>query len=211
VRDDSAWVWMATGAFGAFILALVLIPLRELTSASNLAFAFVVVTIVVAELGGRAPALVTAVVSAMSLNFFLTRPYLTLLIDDQDDVIAFLALLACGLVAAAFGRRRARSAEAARRSQAEIHALRDLVAGLEAGAPLDHVLDTLRGAFGLGRVVLRDGADRVLGAAPARPSPAPVPATELEPEMLLAQSTRGIRGRAGASGCLRAAADSGSR
>ena len=44
---------------------------------------FVAFVIVVAEFGGRTAALAAAVVSAMSLNFFLTEPYLTLS-HEQD-------------------------------------------------------------------------------------------------------------------------------
>ena len=87
------------GALGAIALALVMMPLREHTSASNLGYAFLVLTLVVAEAGGRGPGLVTAFMSALSLNFFLTAPYLTLVIDDPDDIVAFLALAASGLIA----------------------------------------------------------------------------------------------------------------
>ena len=38
----------------------------------------------------------------MSLNFFLTEPYLTLAISKTDDVIAFIALAACGLYRGGF-------------------------------------------------------------------------------------------------------------
>ncbi len=110
---DEVRVWMIVGAGGSLVLAIALIPLRTLTAASNLAFVFLAFTIIVAELGGRAPALLTALVSAMSLNFFLTEPYLTLTITKTDDIIAFVALAACGLIAAAFGKRRERWSEAA--------------------------------------------------------------------------------------------------
>src|SRR5215831_20318186 len=113
-RNDNL-IWMAVGGLGALLLAVVLVPLRTLTSASNLAFAFLAFTIVIAEVGGRSAALLTAVVSAMSLNFFLTEPYLTLAITKPDDVVAFLALAICGLIAAAFGRRRERMSDAAAR------------------------------------------------------------------------------------------------
>ena len=104
-----------------------LTPLREATSASNLAFVFLAFTIVVAELGGALPALVAALVSAMSLNFFLTEPYLTLSISKTDDFIAFVALAACALIAAAFGSRRERWSRAAGRAHEEITLLRRLV------------------------------------------------------------------------------------
>ena len=89
-KQDDGQVWMVVGALGSISLAVLLIPLRALTSASNLAFVFLAFTIVVAELGGRSAALVTALASGMSLNFFLTQPYLSLTIEKWDDVIAFL-------------------------------------------------------------------------------------------------------------------------
>src|SRR4029453_11969389 len=112
-RADDVRVWMVTGALGSMALAVLLIPLRSLVSASNLAFAFMAFTIVVAELGGRGPALITALISAMSLNFFLTEPYLTLAITKTEDLVAFFALAGCGLIAAAFGQRRERLSAAA--------------------------------------------------------------------------------------------------
>jgi hypothetical protein len=157
---------MVVGAAGSLMLAIALIPLRTLTAASNLAFVFLAFTIIVAELGGRAPALLTALVSAMSLNFFLTDPYLTLTITKTDDIIAFVALAACGLIAAAFGKRRERSSEAADRAGKELTTLRRLVEQLRDGIPLDEVLGDLKESFGLGALVLRGAEPRVLGAAP---------------------------------------------
>src|SRR3970282_749671 len=86
-RVDEIRVWIVTGAIGSMALGIALIPLRTLTSASNLAFVFLAFTIIVAELGGHAAALVAAVVSAMSLNFFLMEPYLRLTISKTDDIV----------------------------------------------------------------------------------------------------------------------------
>jgi len=179
-------VWSAGGGLAAVALGIALIPLREWTSASNMAFAFVALTIVMAELGGRAAAVSTAVVSAMSLNFFLTAPYLTLMIDKADDVVAFVALLACGLIAAAFGRRRAATAEAARRSRRDLDGLRELVAGLRRDAPLDELLRQLRLAFGLGRLVLRRPDGSVAAEDPVDAGGTPAAPTDiLSGDMLL--------------------------
>src|SRR6266436_10389623 len=117
---DDIRAWVITGALGSMALGVALIPLRSVVAASNLAFVFLAFTIVVAELGGRGPALVTALVSAMSLNFFLTEPYLTLAISKPDDVVAFVALAACGLIAAAFGSRRERLSEVVSRADREL-------------------------------------------------------------------------------------------
>ncbi len=170
-RDNEVLVWIVTGGFGAMALGVLLIPLRALTSASNLAFVFLVFTIVVAELGGRSAGLVTAVVSAISLNFFLTEPYLTLTISKPDDVVAFVALAACGLIAAAFGKRRERWSERAGRAGKELDLVKGLVEKLTDGIPLDEILGDLRRAFGLRAVALRDARERILAAVPLGSTP----------------------------------------
>ncbi len=192
-KQDDGQVWMVAGAFGSIILAVLLIPLRTLTPASNLAFLFLAFTIVVAELGGRSAALVTALVAGMSLNFFLTKPYLRLTIEKGDDVIAFVALLGCGLIAAWFGKRRARVSEVASRAQTELDVLKKVVDQLTAGAPLDEILSDLRTSFGLGALVLRDSDDRILGAAPVGAPPSSPPTMQLTPETLFPAAAGTLR------------------
>jgi two-component system sensor histidine kinase KdpD len=191
-RDDGL-VWMVAGGLGSMALAVLLIPLRTVTPASNLAFVFLAFTIVVAELGGRSAALVTALVSGMSLNFFLTEPYLTLTIEKWDDVIAFFALLGCGLIAAWFGKRRAGLSEVASRAGTELDVLKKLVDQLRAGAPLDEILGHLRTSFELGALVLRDADDRILGAAPVGASPASIPEARLTAETLFPSDESRLR------------------
>ncbi len=193
-------MWLPLGALGAVALGVALIPLRTVTSASNLAFVFIVFVIVVAELGGRTPALVSALVSAMSLNFFLTEPYLSLSIDKTEDVVAFAALAGSGLIAAAFGTRRERLSEAAGRAAQELEVLRRLAGQVRAGAGLDGILGDLRAAFGFGALVLRDEASRILAAAPAGVATEGAPPVELGPDSFLPSGethlrfgTRGLR------------------
>jgi len=192
-KQEDGQVWMVVGALGSISLAVLLIPLRALTPASNLAFVFLAFTIVVAELGGRSAALVTALASGMSLNFFLTQPYLSLTIEKWDDVIAFFALLGCGLIAAWFGKRRARVSEVASRARTELDVLQKVVNQLAAGAPLNEILGYLRTSFGLGALVLRDSDDRVLGAAPAGSSPPATPKTQLTPQTLFPSDAGRLR------------------
>jgi thiamine transporter ThiT len=184
--DDRSRAWIPVGILGAIGLGVALVPLRSLTSASNLAFVFIAFTIVVAEFGGRAAALAAALVSAMSLNFFLTEPYLTLAMSKTDDVVAFCAMAVCGLIAAAFGTRRERSSLAATRARDDLEALRRVVTHLQMGTPLDAVLEELRAAFGLGRLVLRGADERVLARAPDGSARPPVADTELNLETLFA-------------------------
>ena len=185
-RTDDIRVWIVTGALGSMVLAIALIPLRTVVAASNLAFVFMAFTIIVAELGGRGPALVTALVSAMSLNFFLTEPYLTLSITKREDVIAFFALAACGLIAAAFGRRRERLSEAVGRADRELAILNRLVERARSGRPLDGQLQDLRAEFDLGGLVLREASGRVLAAAPSDAGSRSTPRLALSSDTLFA-------------------------
>ena len=180
--NDRSAVWFVIGVGGAVALGFALTGLRGVATASTLAFVFLAFTIVVAEMGGRAPGLATAVVSALSLNFFLTEPYLTLAISKTEDVIAFVALAVCGLIAAAFGGRRERWSAAAGRAHAYQDALARLVAHLDHGDPLGVALEDLRQAFALGRIVVRDPDSRVRAAAPAEADPPPRAEALLTPD-----------------------------
>jgi K+-sensing histidine kinase KdpD len=108
--DADRLIYLASGPLVAIFLGIALIPLRETVIPSNFTFPFIILTIVVSEFGGRPAALATALVSALSLDFFLTKPYLRLTIQGKHDVTAFLGLAACGFVAAALGARRDRRA-----------------------------------------------------------------------------------------------------
>jgi hypothetical protein len=211
-RRDSEPLGIALGAFGAMALGVALIPLRGVTPASNLAFAFLALTIVVAEVGGRGAGFATAVVSALSLNFFLTEPYLTLSINRADDIVAFLALAVCGLIAAAFGRRRARSTEMLGRARDDLAALERLAGTLTPGAELDTMLEELRRAFRLAAIVLRGADDRVLAIAPPGYVIRPTPAVPMNSHSLLSEDRRHRLGRRGlrlpeSGGRLRLAGD----
>jgi uncharacterized protein DUF4118 len=191
--SDDAGIWIVIGSLGSILLGVALIPLRQLTSASNLGFAFLAFTIVIAEFGGPAAALATAVMSAISLNFFLTEPYLRLTISKPDDLVAFLALAACGLIAAAFGRQREHWSELAGRADDELDVLTTLVEKLNAGAALEELLDHLKQRFGLGAIILRDEAERILAAAPGGLTPTMIPETELAPGSLLPSDDSRLR------------------
>jgi hypothetical protein len=187
--NERATVWLIVGVTGAIALGSVLTPLRGSVSASNLAFAFVILTIVVAEMGGRAAGLATAVVAATSLNFFLTRPYLSLTIEHPDDVVAFLALAASSLVAAAFGRRRVRTAEVVTRTRADLRVLARTAERLAARGSRAEVLEDLRRSFGLGGLVLRRADEGLVAAAPPDAASRPAPATDLNPRTLIGKET----------------------
>jgi hypothetical protein len=171
---------------------MALIPLRELTTASNLTFVFLALIILIAELGGRGAALATAVASAMSLNFFLTRPYLTLTIHSRDDILAFMGLAGCGLIVASFGGHgRRERADAARRERFLLHGL---ASQLELSGPLEprlaRLLEASKETFPLTAAVVRDREGRVLAASDRSGGSKPVPTEIVNLETLLPAKTR---------------------
>ena len=169
--------YLGVGPIAALLLGVVLMPFRELTVASNFTFAFLALTMVAGELGGHGPALATALVSALSLDFFLTRPYLHLAIHDKDDLIAFLGLALCGLLAAALGSPRRERLVADRQLRLLQAALLE---GASAGAVdsgLQPLVDAAREAFPLAAIAVRDAGGRLLASGGSAGEAASAPAT----------------------------------
>ncbi len=191
--QDESLLFAGLGPIVAVLLGITLIPLREVTTASNLTFAFLALVIVVAELGGRWAAVATAVSSALSLNFFLTKPYLRLTIHNRDDVIAFVGLAVCGLIAASFGSRgpRMRAAAAARKQLELLHAI---ASQFELAGPVEPrlagALERSRSVFPLAAVVVRDRDGHVLGSTDRGSGSRPIPQAALDLDTLLPPKTR---------------------
>jgi K+-sensing histidine kinase KdpD len=125
--------WLLAG-LGPIAVAAVLVPVREDLDNTNLALILVVVVVVAASVGGRGPAVLAALISTASYDFFLTRPYLTLTIDDADDVETAIILLVIGLIVGQLvvvGRRRRSAAE---RGSDEVHRLHEVAEQVAAGA-----------------------------------------------------------------------------
>lgn len=185
-NDGERLILTGIGPVIALAMAIALIPLRGYTSASNLTFLFLLLTIIVAEYGGRWAAVATALVSALSLDFFLTQPYLHLVIWGKNDVLAFIGLAVCGLVAAALGSNRAERA-AERRAGRKHRALLDSAfAELVSAGAIDiraaELLNASLAALPLTAIALRDSRNGIVAAKPAA---RPVPEHVLQPETLL--------------------------
>ena len=96
------------GGLGALAVAALRTPLRETAFGNtNAALVLVVVVAAAASVGGRRAGAVTAIVAALSYNFLLTRPYLSLHVDDATDLTTVILLLVVGLVVGEFARSRA--------------------------------------------------------------------------------------------------------
>jgi K+-sensing histidine kinase KdpD len=165
---DDSLVYLGAGPLLAVVLGIALIPFRESITASNLSFAFVVLTVVVAAFGGRSAGVATALVSALSMDFFLTKPYLSLRIEENHDLIAFAGLTVCGLVAASLGSPQRIAALRELRSHAQL--VHHTLAALESGGPVEpelaRLLERARQILPIRALVLRDPSGRVVCSAP---------------------------------------------
>jgi K+-sensing histidine kinase KdpD len=188
--------YLGAGPLAALLLGMALVPLRDFTTASNFTFLFLVLTIAVAEFGGRWPAVATALCSALSLNFFLTRPYLKLTIEGKNDVIAFLGLTACGLLVAALASQRGERTASLTGAQSRLDLLHSALGQWRRGVALEprlaEVLRACQAAFPITAVAVRDEHNRVLAVSGHGPNTIAVPAQVLRPETLLPAEDAGL-------------------
>jgi K+-sensing histidine kinase KdpD len=95
-------------ALGPVALCAAMYPFRESLTPATAALAIVLVVVAAAATGQRWGGAVAAVAGALSFDFFLTEPYLTLTIQDPDDVEVTVLLVVIGLAVsevALWGRR----------------------------------------------------------------------------------------------------------
>ena len=124
--------WISIAALLAPIaVAAALIPWRAGLDTADNALVLVVVIVAVASTGRRVAALLSALVAALSFDFFLTRPYYSFRITRHQDLITELLLLVVGVAVgelAARGRIHRRKAADSQETVALLHSVTELVA-----------------------------------------------------------------------------------
>ncbi len=138
---DAAIGGVLLGGLLPVFVAAALVPFRDHLAGANEALVFVVVVVLAAAAGGRPWGAVAAVVSAVSYDFFLTRPYQSLKIDRADDIETAVLLVVIGLIVTevvTYARRSRRASAMTREEIDRLHRVAELVA---AGAPVTQVLD----------------------------------------------------------------------
>jgi len=141
-RQASVAGW-AIAVFGPIAVGALLVSMRDELVSTNLALILVVVVVLAAVAGGRGPGAVAAVTAAVSYDFFLTRPYLSLSIDSADDVETTLILLAIGLIVGQLVTVARRSRSAANRGADEVTRLHRVAELAAAGTAVDDLVDTV--------------------------------------------------------------------
>ena len=93
----------AVGSLGALFTAAALVGVRGDIQNANVALVLVLWVLLGAVTGGRGAGVASALVAAISFDFFHTQPYGSLKIADGNDVLTTVLLLAVGLAAGEIG------------------------------------------------------------------------------------------------------------
>ena len=129
------------GALAAITVAGVLGSVRGEIDQADAALFLVLVVIGAAYTGGRRAGAVTGAVAAVAFDFFLTRPFQSLIINSTDDVVASVLLLAVGLAVGQIAASRQEAKVAGQAGADEVAGLYR-VAGMTAdGAGTDEVIE----------------------------------------------------------------------
>ena len=151
--QDGSSVYIALGTLAPIGAAATLVAVRDRVDNVNVALALTVVVVASGALGGRGAGMASALTAAVSFDFFHTRPYLSVLIHDADDVEMTILLLVLGLISgqlASRARRTARLREGERNDFNRIRRLADQVAqGADAADVIAAARTELRSLFEL--------------------------------------------------------------
>ncbi|WVH85070.1 DUF4118 domain-containing protein [Lentzea sp. DG1S-22] len=154
-----AWGWFLAVAGPALVTAAGA-SLRSGLNFSTNVIGYLLVTLVVAIVGGLGPAIAAALVNALLLNFFFTEPLYTFTIDAQQNVLTFFAMIIIGVSTALVVDYAARRATQAARARTEATLLASYARTvLTHPYPLARLLEKVKENFGLASVALLERAD----------------------------------------------------
>lgn len=139
--DRLTTVAYAIGGLAPIAVGAAMVGLRGELDTTNVALVLVLVIVATAAFGGRGPAALSAVVAALSYEFFFTRPYDSLRINRADDVVTTLILLAIGLSVGQLAVHARQMRRDARRGRDELASMRHMSERAAAGADAQELID----------------------------------------------------------------------
>lgn len=154
-------------AAAALVMAttLALWPLRERLTIANESLLYMLMTLIVAVRFRTGPSVLAAVISFFTFNYFLVRPYYTLVVEDPRELLDLLVFLMVAVIAGRLTDYARRQAEAAGLNARQQDVLYRLTSALNPLTDGNAIRAELR------RVVIEE-----LGAAEADVLPAPAAA-----------------------------------
>jgi two-component system, OmpR family, sensor histidine kinase KdpD len=161
--------WLAAFIVPSAICAVTVTMLDRYLGTSGDSALFFVGVVVVALLGGVAPAVLSAVLSSLLLNYYLTAPRHTFTIAEPDAAVTELVLLIIAVAVAVLVDGAAKRTREARRAAQEAELLTLFAGSVLRGADLETLLERVRETYSQRTVsMLRepDEEDRASGKKP---------------------------------------------
>lgn len=159
-RQRHAASWAAALMVPSLICAFSVAILDPFLDVGGKSALFFVGVLVVALLGGVAPAALSAVLSGLLLNYFLTSPRHTFTMSDPDSALTIVVLLAVAVAVAALVDGAAKRAREARHASREAELLALFAGSVLRGADLTALLERVRETYAQRAVsLLRETSD----------------------------------------------------
>ncbi|MFF3991246.1 ATP-binding protein [Streptomyces sp. NPDC001797] len=159
----SRLIWgRLTGVLGPVLLTWLLTSAAPEVGLANDMLLYLALTVAAALLGGLLPALTSAVVGSLLLNWFFTPPVHTLTIADPKNIVAIAIFVGVAVSVASVVDLAARRTQQATRLRAESEILSFLAGSVLRGeTSLEALLERVRETFGMESVALLERADDV--------------------------------------------------
>ncbi|MFI7100843.1 ATP-binding protein [Streptomyces sp. NPDC050161] len=146
--------WLV-GVVAPMLLSLLLASVEEGPGLANDVLLYLFLTVVAALLGGQLPALASAAVGSLLLNFYFTPPTHTLTVSDPENLVAIVIFFAVAVSVASVVDLAARRTHQAARLRAESEILSFLAGSVLRGeTSLDALLERVRETFAMDAVAL---------------------------------------------------------
>ncbi|WP_175412605.1 sensor histidine kinase KdpD [Streptomyces sp. TRM64462] len=158
-RPRSIWAW-AVGVLGPFLLTWAMAGVDDGPGLANDMLLFLTLTVGAALLGGLLPALASATVGSLLLNWYFTPPTRTWTIADPENIVAITVFFAVAVSVASVVDVAARRTHQAARLRAESEILSFLAGSVLRGeTTLDALLQRVRETFAVESVALLERPD----------------------------------------------------
>ncbi|KGI66605.1 sensor histidine kinase KdpD [Mycolicibacterium rufum] len=139
--------WLAAVLVPSAICALIVGALDTVLDINGESALFFIGVLVVALLGGIAPAALSAALSGLLLNYFLVEPRYTFTIAQPDSAVTVVVLLLVAVAVAALVDRSVNRTREARRAAQEAELLALFAGSVLRGADLDTLLEKVRETY----------------------------------------------------------------
>jgi two-component system, OmpR family, sensor histidine kinase KdpD len=159
-RERRIASWLAALLVPTAICAVTVSWLDRFMGIGGESALFFIGVLVVALLGGKFPAVLSALLSGLLLNFFLTEPRRTFVIAEPDVAVTIVVLLTVAVAVAAVVDNAAIRTRDARRASQEAELLALFAGSVLRGADLDMLLERVRETYSQRAVsLLHEGPD----------------------------------------------------